>query len=443
MTINPGGTVNTTAVNALGFTAGLKVDTLNITGGILNTTAGGDQGWAISINLTGGTLQSNGGVSNAAATQLFALGGGSSVNSLASATTSVISGRVNLRENNAGDQLPFNVDDGAAPIDLNVSAAITVLVTRGLVKNGAGTMLTRGAGTYTGTTTINARTVALDTAGSLASNLITVASGATFNVSAVTGGYTLPATKVLTLSPGSLLVGPATLAPGAILNAGGSATNDVTGTLASSGTINVAGLTTAGTLTLASGLSLSGGTMNFDLANVTTAGSGMNDLVAVGGNLTLTGNTALAISKLNGTLTAGSYTLLTYGGTVTGDATNLTISGLPNTSRQTYGISTSTVGKILLNVAGFAANLIWSGDGTSNAWDLTTNNWKNGASADRFFSQDNIVFDDTGSNSSAVNISVDVLPGSIAVNNTIKDYIFGGPASITGTTGLTKAGPAR
>ena len=43
------------------------------------------------------------------------------VNSLASATTSVISGRVNLRETNPNDQLTFNVDDGATAIDLNVT----------------------------------------------------------------------------------------------------------------------------------------------------------------------------------------------------------------------------------------------------------------------------------------------------------------------------------
>ena len=103
LTINAGGTVNTTSATALGYGAGVHVDTLNIAGGLLNNTAAGDQGWNVAINLTGGTAQSNGGVSDAASTQLFSLGGGSSVNSLASATTSIVSGRVNLRETNPGD----------------------------------------------------------------------------------------------------------------------------------------------------------------------------------------------------------------------------------------------------------------------------------------------------------------------------------------------------
>ena len=89
----------------MGWGGGTRVTTLNLNGGLLDNTATGDQGWGITINMTGGTLQSNGGVSSSSATSYFSLGGGSSINSLASPTTSVIAGRINLREGNPGNGL--------------------------------------------------------------------------------------------------------------------------------------------------------------------------------------------------------------------------------------------------------------------------------------------------------------------------------------------------
>jgi hypothetical protein len=40
LTINPGSTLVTTTANALGYGAGVHVDTLNMIGGLLNDTAG-------------------------------------------------------------------------------------------------------------------------------------------------------------------------------------------------------------------------------------------------------------------------------------------------------------------------------------------------------------------------------------------------------------------
>jgi hypothetical protein len=77
LTINAGSTLVTTTANALGYGAGVHVDTLNLNGGFWNDTASGDQGWNIAINLTGATMQSNGGTSAIGAAQLFSLGGGS------------------------------------------------------------------------------------------------------------------------------------------------------------------------------------------------------------------------------------------------------------------------------------------------------------------------------------------------------------------------------
>ena len=444
LTINAGGTVTTTSGNALGYGAGVHVDVLNIVGGLLNNTAAGDQGWNVAVNLTGGTLQSNGGVSDAASTQLFTLGGGSSLNTFASATTSVISGRLQLREGNPADQLPFNIEDGAAATDLNVTAAITgTAATRGIVKNGGGLMQLSGVASYTGTTTINSGTLALGSTASLASPLVTVAAAATFDVSSAPG-YGIPSGTTVNVADGGLLRGPAEVGAGGILIAGRVSTPDldVVGNLTNTGSIRVAGNGTAGTLTLANNLTTNdGSTFNFDLASDTTIGSGINDLLAVSGALTLNGTSTIAVNQLNGSLINGTYTLFTYLGALTGNAGNLALSGLVATGRRTFTLdTTTTAGSVLLTVAGTPANLIWTGDGTSNPWDLTSTIWNNAGNADKYYDLDTVTFNDAGSNSPNVAIDIPLVPAAVVVSSSTKDYAFSGSAGIGGTTGLTKSG---
>lgn len=79
-----------------------------------------------------------------------------------------------------------------------------------LVKNGTGELTLTGANTYTGSTIVNAGTLVLGTGGSLASALIDVKAGATFDTSAVMGGFQLGANQTLTgagLFVGNLQIG--------------------------------------------------------------------------------------------------------------------------------------------------------------------------------------------------------------------------------------------
>ena len=107
----------------------------------------------------------------------------------------------------------------------------------GLSKTTADTVTLGGANTYCGITTISAGTLALAGSGSIANSPTnTVASGATFDVSAVTGGFHLTSGQTLTGTGTNL--GPVTVDSGATLAPG-------------------AGVT-LGTLTVSNNLTLSG-----------------------------------------------------------------------------------------------------------------------------------------------------------------------------------------
>ena len=201
----------------------------------------------------------------------------------------------------------------------------------------------------------------------------------------------------------------------------------------------MAGSDSAATLSLGSGLTLSGGTVRFDLADVTTVGGGLNDLIDVAGNLLLAAPTSIAINPLAGAISNGAYRLFNYGGALSGNPSNLLVDFPP--TRQTTLIDASTPGQVNLQVSGAAASLIWAGDGSSNSWDVSTSaNWWNGGAADKFFNLDNVRFDDTAAPTSrTVNLGATVIPASVTVDSTF-NYTITGSGKISGATGLVKSG---
>ena len=72
------------------------------------------------------------------------------------------------------------------------------------------------------------------------------------------------------------------------------------------------------------------------------------------------------------------------------------------------------------------ANLIWSGDGVSNLWDVAVStNWNNNTAVFHF--GDNVTFDDTSANTSVTLASPDLSPTLITVNgNGGQNYTFSG-----------------
>ncbi|MBC7784776.1 MAG: autotransporter-associated beta strand repeat-containing protein [Burkholderiales bacterium] len=148
VTVNPGATLLSTVNDSFGFTAGARVDTLNVVGGTVTHT--GNAGLTLAnavVTMTGGLIQTTDPTGF-----LDVIGGGTSFNTIADASTATIAGRIRLRAEQPSTT--FNVADGAASTDLLVSSAISEIAPGlAIVKDGAGVMVMSGTHTYTGATT--------------------------------------------------------------------------------------------------------------------------------------------------------------------------------------------------------------------------------------------------------------------------------------------------
>ena len=288
-----------------------------------------------------------------------------------------------------------------------VGAMNTSSTFAGRIGNGSGTALTAltkvGTGkltlthnncTYTGATTVNAGE--LEVNGTLAATPVTVNSGAR-------------------LSGTGTLGGSVTTTAGGIIAPGGDG---------------------AGTLTAAS-LALTSPTLEFDLSANASAG---NDQIVVNGPVTLTNAQTFVFNFTGGVLGAGTYTLISSTGAITGTNATL-VSNLPTGSRQTLTLERSAdgvaPGYVRLVVSGANADLTWTG-ANGGLWDLQTTSAWSGASPATFYNNDRVTFEDSAT-SGSVTITRSVAPQSLTVNNSTRAYTFTG-APITGGTSLVKSG---
>jgi fibronectin-binding autotransporter adhesin len=306
-------------------------------------------------------------------------------------------------------------------VDGNLTFAQDLSGSANFTKTGTGT-LTIGASdnSYTGNTIISAGTVVIGTGSSIATSRgINVLAGATLDASLTNLSLASASNQVL----------------------GGSGTVIGNVTTNANTTLSPGSAKTAGTLTHSGNLTFNGGTLQLDLANTTTLGGAVNDLLAVSGALSATGSTLLSINRLNGALAAGTYTLATFGGAFSGSVGNLV---LPTVRQSLTLVDPNTnAGKLDLIVgAGGSANLVWAGNGTTNVWKTndSVNNFLNGASPDKFFDWDDVTFTDAGSNSPNVNIQGVIQPSTVTVNNATKNYTFAGNGTMIGVNNLVKSG---
>ena len=294
-----------------------------------------------------------------------------------------------------------------------------------LTKLGTGTLALSNYCSIGGATTVSNGVLALVGAGSVGgSTNIMLTATATLDVTGLTGGYTMGSAQAL----------------------GGSGT--VKGALTDyyNSAIAPGGNRVAGTLTVNGNLTLGGyggsDALNLDITNTPGIGGGSNDLVVVNGNLTLNGGTVVNLNFLAGAPGAGSYTIMKYTGSLTGNpAVMLTAPALGTSYNVSFVASNSSV---VMVIAGAPQSQLWTGI-NSSAWDFATANWtnKNTLVADNFSQGDSVTFDDSGNSASPVDLTAALLTTGITVSNNTATYTFfsgSGQGSLTGPALLTKSG---
>ncbi len=216
----------------------------------------------------------------------------------------------------------------------------TISGTGGVSQDGTGTTILTAANHYGGTTTVNNGTLLIQGDQSGATGSTTVNAG--------------------TLGGTGIIGGDVTVVDGASVAPGG--TTNVPGTL----TIN-------GDLTLASAAN-----MRYDFGQAGVVGGAYNDLIEVGGDLTL-GGTLNVSESAGGNFGPGLYRVISYGGTLVNNPVAV--------SSPDYFLQTSIDKQVnLVNTAGLALNY-WDGDaGGRNDGQISGGNgtWQAGLSQDNW-----------------------------------------------------------
>jgi fibronectin-binding autotransporter adhesin len=302
-----------------------------------------------------------------------------------------------------------------------------------VLKTGAGTWTLFGANTYTGNTTVNEGTLIIATSSNIAASPIVAANGAgILDVSSFSGA------------------GGWTIAPGQIL-AGTGAVNGAVNDALGNAKLQPGGVGSVGTLTLNNDLLMnagSGDAFTFDFQNL--SGTVSNDLLRVAGLLDINNPNKIDvnISRLNkaqipGGAGAGTnyplfnYASLNYGSGSLTDVLNL--KGVVN-GHQTFAlVNNPATSQIWLNVKGDPVNpRIWVGGG-ANQWDFATVNWKDSVTLvpTAFVDTDEVIFDETGSNSPSIDVTTTVVPAWMTfTNSSAHSYTFTGAGKISGVGGL-------
>ena len=353
LNINPNATVNAGGSWNLGYASGTSVNTINIDHGnlLFSSTAFNGGTAASTITLTGGTIAGNGGgntfdwyYGNTTTPSLI---------TVASPDRSTISANLNIRLNNAANNLTFNVGSGTTSdgIDLLVSGIISSTggadALGGIIKTGAGRMVLSGANTFTGGLTIQAGTVKLST--------VATAAGAGTVTLGVAGDAT---SGILDLNGASrTIIGLATagtaasqiitsMVTGGILNYTGATTSDFGGVITGS----TPSFTVLTVNNASANLTLSGATAN-TYAGLTTVSAGTlllgkSGVNAIGGNLTVSGGTA-RLTGSGGDQIPNSANVVVSSGTFDLNGLNETVNGV----QMTGGTISSGVGILTSSTA--------------------------------------------------------------------------------------------
>ncbi|CDX32238.1 Outer membrane autotransporter barrel domain (modular protein) [Mesorhizobium plurifarium] len=369
-TLNVNGTVQAAGATPVAITGDAGASTINIAGGGTLRGNGDLGGGSDTVNLTG-TLNTGAGALN--------LGAGNDTLTLNDGGT--ITGTVNAGtggETGTGDKLQVN-NNAARTLDgVNVSGF------ESLNKQGSATLTLTGNHSFGGGTTISAGTLQVGngaTAGTLATPSVVNNGTLAFNLNnnyafdgviSGTGSVNKLGTGIATLTgtnsysgatnvnAGTLLIngnqsaaaGQTNVASGATL--GGTGTIGGSVTVADGGSLAPGGAGNApGTLTINGDLALGNSNLNVNFGQANVPGGPLNDLINVGGNLTLDGTLNVTQSP-GGNLGPGVYRIINYNGSLADNGLDVTD---PN-----YFVQTSVARQInLVNSAGLTLSY-WDGN---------------------------------------------------------------------------------
>jgi len=308
--LNGSGTVVNQSTSAVTLTLNTQHGNGVFSGAISDGTSSG----TVAVTLTGGT-----------GTQIF-----TGTNTYTGATTISAGNTLQLGDGTNDGVISSNSaisNNGALLYNIvgSQNYSGTVSGTGTVTKLGEGTQKLSGYNTYTGKTQVQSGKMAVS--GTLsATSGVSVNQGAELNVTGLIN-------QSATISLSGKLTGSGVV--GAV-QADSTAEVDPGNGTSSIGTLTTEAFTLANTSTVA-----------FDLTiGNTTMGSGINDLIAVNGNLTLDG--VLNLNFIGTGLASGTYTLFTYTGTLTDNTLDLSQSFL--TTYEGSHIDTSTVGVVDLIV---------------------------------------------------------------------------------------------
>jgi len=295
----------------------------------------------------------------------------------------------------------------------------------GLTKSGTGTLTLTGASTYAGPTNVTGGTLAFSGAGALAGS----------------GALTINGANAALLHNGTVALAPAvTLTQGSV---SGTGTINALSVADSSANIITPGSGGIGTLTI--------GTLDFlGSATINLAANGTNVSRLLPTSLTTAGGSVITLNITGvapGSWASGAYDLIEYG-THNGAFSAFTLGLVAGTTARTATPTLSNVGnKVVLNIVNEIPK--WTGLDTGGLWNVgptgANKNWKldPSATATNYIEGDAVVFDDSATGTTTVEILGQVVqPSSVVFNNSLLDYTLASAdqLGIAGTTGLIKNG---